>query len=110
MGTPSYSRVECLKADKGVEYVSNEHKGYCIQLGVVLEYASTNTPSVCLSALIDSRGHGSMSARRQRATLVSLGGADLNVTTAFIGHSTKRPSLMGSELRSQNFFWPSSKK
>ena len=31
-------------ADKGGEYINNEYKVYCLQTGLSLEYASTNTP------------------------------------------------------------------
>ena len=41
---PSGFRVERLRADKGGEYIGKEFKDYCLQTGVSLEYASTNTP------------------------------------------------------------------
>ena len=44
MVTPSGSGVECLRVDTGGEYIRNEYKGYSIQTGVSLEYASNNTP------------------------------------------------------------------
>ena len=37
-------RVERLRADKGGEFIGNDFKDYCAQTGVLLEYASTNTP------------------------------------------------------------------
>ena len=44
MVIPSGVRVERLGADKGGEFVGNDFKDYCTQTGVLLEYASTNTP------------------------------------------------------------------
>ncbi|CAM9955416.1 unnamed protein product, partial [Ascophyllum nodosum] len=41
---PSGSRTEWDRADKGGEYINNEYKVYCLQTGLSLEYASTNTP------------------------------------------------------------------
>ena len=40
---PVDSCVERPRADKGGEYISNKYKGYCLQTGMSLEYASTNT-------------------------------------------------------------------
>ena len=37
-------RVERLRTDKGGEYTSDKFRDYCLQTGVSLEYASTNTP------------------------------------------------------------------
>ena len=37
-------RVEWLRADKGGEFIGNDFKDYFTQTGVLLEYASTNTP------------------------------------------------------------------
>ncbi|CAM9776220.1 unnamed protein product, partial [Sphacelaria rigidula] len=36
--------VERLRADKGGEFIGNEFKSYCRQTGILLEFASTNTP------------------------------------------------------------------
>ena len=44
MVIPSGVCVERLRADKGGEFIVNDFKGYCTQTGVLLEYASTNTP------------------------------------------------------------------
>ena len=44
MVIPSGSGVECLRVDTDGEYIRNEYKGYSIQTGVSLEYASNNTP------------------------------------------------------------------
>ena len=44
MVIPSGFRFERLRFDKGGEFVSKELQGYCLQTGVSLEYASTNTP------------------------------------------------------------------
>ena len=41
---PSGFRVERLRVDKGGEFISKEFQDYCLQTGVSLEYASTNTP------------------------------------------------------------------
>ena len=41
---PSGLRVERLRADKGGEFTSKEVQNYCLQTGVALEFASTNTP------------------------------------------------------------------
>ena len=41
---PSGFRVERLRADKGGEYIGQTFKDYCLQTGIKLEYASTNTP------------------------------------------------------------------
>ncbi|CAN0542042.1 unnamed protein product, partial [Laminaria digitata] len=41
---PSGFRVEPLRVDKGGEFISKEFQDYCLQTGVSLEYASTNTP------------------------------------------------------------------
>ena len=40
---PSGFRVERLKVDRGGEFISREFQDYCLQTGVSLEYASTNT-------------------------------------------------------------------
>ena len=37
-------RVERLKVIKGGEFISKDFQDYCLQTGVSLEYASTNTP------------------------------------------------------------------
>ena len=37
-------RVERLRVDKGDAFISKEFQDYCLQTGVSLEYASTNTP------------------------------------------------------------------
>ena len=44
MVIPSDFRVKRLREDKGSEFISKEFQGYCLQTGVTLEYASTNTP------------------------------------------------------------------
>ena len=44
MAIPRGVRVERLRADKGGEFVGNGFKDYCTQTGLLLEYASTNTP------------------------------------------------------------------
>ncbi|CAM9556757.1 unnamed protein product, partial [Laminaria digitata] len=44
MVIPSGFRVERLRVDNGGEFISKEFQGYCLQVGVSLEYASTNTP------------------------------------------------------------------
>ena len=44
MVIPSGVRVQRLRADKGGEFIGNDFKDYCTQTGVLLEYASTNTP------------------------------------------------------------------
>ena len=44
MVIPSGVRVERLRADKRGEFIGNDFKDYCTQTGVLLEYASTNTP------------------------------------------------------------------
>ena len=41
---PSGFRVERLRVDKGGELISKEFQDYCLQTGVSIEYASTNTP------------------------------------------------------------------
>ena len=41
---PSGFRVERLRVDKGSEFISKEFQDYCLQTGMSLEYASTNTP------------------------------------------------------------------
>ena len=41
---PSDFLVERLRVDKGGEFISKEFQDYCLQTGVSLEYASTNTP------------------------------------------------------------------
>ena len=41
---PSDFRVERLRVDKGGEFISKEFWDYCLQTGVSLECASTNTP------------------------------------------------------------------
>ena len=47
---PSGSRVKRLRTDRGGEYISNEYNGYCLQTGVSLEYATSNTPQqICIS-------------------------------------------------------------
>ena len=42
---PSGFRVERLSVDKGGEFVSKDFQGYCLQTGLSLEFASTNTPN-----------------------------------------------------------------
>ena len=44
MVIPSGFRVERLRVDKGGELISKEFQDYCLQTGVSIEYASTNTP------------------------------------------------------------------
>ncbi|CAM9564750.1 unnamed protein product, partial [Sphacelaria rigidula] len=44
MVIPGGVRVERLRADKGGEFIGNEFKSYCRQTGILLEFASTNTP------------------------------------------------------------------
>ena len=41
---PSGFRVERLRVRKGRELISTEFQGHCLQTGVSLENASTNTP------------------------------------------------------------------
>ena len=41
---PSRFRVERLRVDKERKFSSKEFPDYCLQTGVSLEYASTNTP------------------------------------------------------------------
>ena len=41
---PRGFRVERLRVEKGGEFISKEFQDYCLQTGVSLEYASTNTP------------------------------------------------------------------
>ena len=41
---PSGVCVERLRADKGGEFIGNNFEDYCTRMGVLLEYASTNTP------------------------------------------------------------------
>ena len=44
MVIPSGFHVERLGVDKGSEFISMEFQDYCLQTGVSLEHASTNTP------------------------------------------------------------------
>ena len=44
MVIPSGFRVEHLRVGKGREFIRNGFQDYCLQTGVSLEYASTNTP------------------------------------------------------------------
>ena len=44
MVLPRGFRIERLRTDKGGEYTSDKFRDYCLQTGVLLEYASTNTP------------------------------------------------------------------
>ncbi|CAN0098636.1 unnamed protein product [Sphacelaria rigidula] len=44
MVIPGGLRVERLRADKGGEFIGNEFKSYRRQTGILLEFASTNTP------------------------------------------------------------------
>ena len=44
MVIPSGVRLERLRADKGGEFIGSGFKDYCTQTGVLLKYASTNTP------------------------------------------------------------------
>ena len=44
MVIPSGFRVEWLRVDKGGEFIRKEFQNFCLQTGVSLEYASTNTP------------------------------------------------------------------
>ena len=47
---PSGFHVERLRADKGGEFTSKEFQKDCLQTGVPLEFASTNTPQQkCMS-------------------------------------------------------------
>ncbi|CAM9813692.1 unnamed protein product, partial [Sphacelaria rigidula] len=44
MAIPGGVQVEQLRPDKGGEFIGNEFKSYCRQTGILLEFASTNTP------------------------------------------------------------------
>lgn len=41
---PSGSRIQCLRTDKGGEHTKKEVENYCLQTGIMLEFASTSTP------------------------------------------------------------------
>lgn len=41
---PSKERLVRLKGDKGTEFTSSEFRQYCLDIGIQLEFASTNTP------------------------------------------------------------------
>lgn len=41
---PSGFHVELLRVDKGNELIGEQFQGYCLQTGLSLEHASTNTP------------------------------------------------------------------
>ncbi|CAN0073645.1 unnamed protein product, partial [Sphacelaria rigidula] len=54
MVIPGGVRVEQLRADKGGEFIGNGFKSYCRQTGILLEFASTNTPQqVSLSERVE---------------------------------------------------------
>ncbi|CAM9745946.1 unnamed protein product, partial [Sphacelaria rigidula] len=44
MGETGGVRLERLRADKGGEFIGNDFRTYCRQTGILLEFASTNTP------------------------------------------------------------------
>ena len=41
---PQRTRLIRLRADKGTEFTSSEFRQYCLDIGVKLQFASTNTP------------------------------------------------------------------
>ena len=41
---PTGLRLERLRGDRGTEYTARAFQEYCLQIGVKLEFASTNTP------------------------------------------------------------------
>ena len=41
---PTGLRLECLRGDRSTEYTARAFREYCLQIGVKLEFASTNTP------------------------------------------------------------------
>ena len=79
---PSGFRVQRLRVDKGGEFISKEFQDYCLQTGVSLEYASTNTPQQIgmservgrtLAAIVRS-----VYACRPRTAKVSVGRIDVH--------------------------------
>ena len=84
---PSGFRVERLRVDKGGEFISKEFQDYCLQTGVSLEYASTNTPQqIGMSERV-----GRTLAAKVRCVLADIGlpnfmWGELMFTAAFLGN------------------------
>ena len=94
MVIPSGVRVERVRADKGGEFIGNDFKRYCTQTGVLLEYASTNTPQqIGMSERV-----GEMLAAMVRCMLADSGlpiflWGELMFTAAYVGNRAPHSAL-----------------
>ena len=95
---PSGFRTERLRVDKGGEFVRKEFQGYCLQTGVSLEYASTNTPQqIGMSERV-----GRTPAAMVRCMLADSGlprflWGELMLTATFLGN--RAPHFLWGELK-----------
>lgn len=59
-----------MRVDKGGDFIDQEFQGYCLQTGMPLEFASTNTPqAICMS----ERAERSLVAALVRCLLANSG-------------------------------------
>ena len=94
MVIPSGGRVERLGVDKGGEFVGNDFKDYCIQTGVLLEYASTNTPQkIGMSERVGGTLAGMVRFMLADSGLPTFLWGELMFTAAYVGNRAPHSAL-----------------
>ena len=91
---PSGVRVERVRADKGGEFIGNDFKDYCTQTGVLLEYASTNTPQqIGMSERVGGTLAAMVRCMLADSRLPTFPWGELMFTAAYVGNRAPHSAL-----------------
>ena len=94
MVIPSGVRVERLRAYKAGEFIGNDFKDYCAQTGVLLEYASTNTPQqIGMSERVGGTLAAMVRCMLADSGLPMLFWGELMFTAAYVGNRAPHSAL-----------------
>ena len=94
MVIPSGFRVERLRVDKAGEFISKEFQDYCLQTGVSLEYANTNTPQqIGMSERVGRTLAAMVPCMLADSGLPKFLWKELMFTAAFLGNSAPHPAI-----------------